>query len=105
MKKTKDTLDKPTQKKREKILCLIGYIIVPLFFIILYLIMFMSYEDLYQSYVQADRSVPTIIHDVYFYLPRIGEIFQHIAVHFMTLSTSFGADLFFRLLQPLCLSY
>jgi len=97
MKKTKDVLDKPTQKKREKILCLIGYIIVPLFFIILYLIMFMSYEDLYQSYVQADRSVPTIIHDVYFYLPRIGEIFQHIAVHFMTLSTSFGADLLFRL--------
>lgn len=101
MKLHKKTLPKKQASNSEKVLCIIGYSIIPIFFIILYCIMFMSYEDLYQSYAWADKTVPEITQQIYFQLPRIGEIFQRIAVHFMSLSTSFGLDLLFRLITAI----
>ncbi len=98
MKKAQKTISTAQSIKREKITCIIGYLLVPLFFVLLYCLMFMSYEDLHQSYTEANMSSPEIIHNIYFYIPRIGEFFQHLAVHNMSLSVSLGLDIIFRLL-------
>ena len=61
----------------------------------------MSYEDIYQSYAWHDKNVPEIIKSIYLFIPHTGEIFQRIAAHFMTISTSFSPDLFFRIITAL----
>lgn len=81
----------------ERKVCIFGYALVPIFFIILYFLMTETYEDLYQSNLGAEMSVGGIVKDVYGYIPRLGEFYQRIAVHFMTPQLSFGMDMVFRL--------
>lgn len=92
---------KHAHPKRERIICSIGYIIIPLFFLTLYLIMYMSYEDIYQSYAGSSSSTLDIINVTYHALPRIGELYQRVAVHFMDISTSFGLNLCFRIITAI----
>ncbi len=87
-----------SNKKIEKIICRIGYILVPVFFILLYTLMTETYEDIMQGNLDAAKSIGDIIVGVYNYIPRIGEFYQRIAAHYMTPQVSFGPDLFFRLL-------
>lgn len=89
-----------SEKKRglEKYICLIGYLIVPCFFVVLYCIMLMSYEELNQKFPEMTKTIPEILYGILNYIPRAGEFYQHTAVHYMTLSMSFGLDLLFRLL-------
>jgi len=82
----------------EQWLCLFGYILIPLFFITLYFLMTETYEDIYQGEANAESSVGNIIIYIYKYLPRLGEFYQRIAVHFMTPQLSFGPDMLFRLI-------
>ncbi|MDO4612094.1 MAG: hypothetical protein Q4B29_01370 [Candidatus Saccharibacteria bacterium] len=42
--------------------------------------------------------MPEILRDIYAYLPRVGEFFQRVAIHFMTPQLSFGSDMVFRLI-------
>lgn len=58
-----------------------------------------TYEDIFQANIHKESSLPTIFGDVYNYIPRLGEFYQRIAVHFMTFQTSFGMDMLFRLLN------
>ncbi len=81
-----------------KILCVLAYIVPAVFFVVFYLLMTMTYEDTMQRNSQATDGLGTILVEVYNYIPRIGEFFQRIAVHFMTFQTSFGLDLVFRLI-------
>lgn len=83
--------------KRSQVICLISYLIVPVFFLVLYLAMTMNYEDIYQRAAYLDDSVGTVIYRIYHWLPRTGEIYQRLAVHLMTPQLSFGLDLIFRL--------
>ncbi len=82
----------------EQKLSLVGYLIVPIFFIIMYLLMTETYEDIMQGNSEATMSVPGILNSIYHYIPRIGEFYQHIAVHFMTAQASLGLDIVFRLI-------
>lgn len=83
--------------KRSQVICFISYLIVPVFFVVLYLAMTMNYEDLYQREAYLDDSVGTVLDRIYHWLPRTGEIWQRLAVHLMTPQLSFGWDLVFRL--------
>lgn len=83
--------------KFERTLCIIGYLIVPTFFIILYCLMLMSYEDLHQSYSEMNMTIPGILNRIFHYIPRAGEFFQHVAVHHMSLTAAIGLDIIFRL--------
>lgn len=83
--------------KRSQAVCLISYLIVPVFFLVLYLTMTMNYEDIYQREAYLDDSVGTVIYRIYHWLPRTGEIYQRLAVHLMTPQLSFGLDLVFRI--------
>lgn len=85
----------------EKWLCIISYAIVPIFFLILYFLMTETYEDLYQYNVHAEAPLSEIVNNIYNYLPRIGEFYQRIAVHFMTPQVTFGPDMVFRTLNAL----
>lgn len=89
------------QDKTKKYLCIFGYILVPLFFVILYFLMTETYEDLLQGNANANDSVGTIFQVIYNYLPRVGEFYQRIAVHFMTPQLSFGLDMIFRLITAM----
>ena len=92
-------MKKDTKKERiKKWLCICGYAIVPLFFVIMYFLMTETYEDIMQANSEAAMSVGGIINRIYRYIPRLGEFYQHIAVHYMTPQASFGLDLFFRLI-------
>ena len=82
----------------KKWLCIIGYAIVPTFFVILYLLMTETYEDIMQGNSEALLSVGGILNKIYNYIPRLGEFYQHIAVHSMTPQLTFGWDMFFRLI-------
>lgn len=82
----------------ERKICVLGYALVPLFFVVLYLLMTETYEDIRQSNIDATLSVGGIVDSVYHYIPRLGEFYQHLAVHYMTPQASFGPDLVFRLL-------
>lgn len=84
-----------------KILCLCGYLIVFLFFVLLYFLMTETYEDISQYNSGAGMSVPGILVYVYNYIPRLGEFFQRIAVHFMTPQLSLGSDLVLRIVIAL----
>ena len=94
-------MNKEVDKKHiftEKRLCLCGYIIIPIFFIILYFLMTETYEDIHQNNLDYSLSVGGILERVYNYIPRLGEFFQRIAAHYMTKQASFGLDAFFRFL-------
>lgn len=84
--------------KSKKVWCIVGYAMVPVFFAILYLLMTETYEDIMQGNSEATMSVGGIINRIYNYIPRLGEFYQHIAVHFMTPQVSFGLDMIFRLI-------
>lgn len=83
----------------EQKLSLCGYLLIPLFFIILYFLMTETYEDVFQTNMHKDSSVGEIVGYVNSFIPRIGEFYQRIAVHFMTFQVSFGLDMVFRLLN------
>lgn len=87
--------------KREKWLCIFGYALVPVFFVLLYLLMTKTYEDLLQGLAHEEQSVGEILRYVYGYIPRLGEFFQHIATHFMTPQASFGLDMLFRVMTAM----
>lgn len=82
---------------RRRLICLLAYLIVPIFFAILYLTMTMNYEDLYQRAANLDDSIGTVLYRTYHWLPRTGELYQRMAIHFMTPQLSLGLDLVFRL--------
>ncbi|RYC74950.1 DUF6056 family protein [Candidatus Nanosyncoccus alces] len=84
--------------KRERWLCIFGYALVPVFFVILYFLMTETYEDIMQGNSEALLSVGGIMNKIYHYIPRLGEFYQHIAVHSMTPQLSFGWDMVFRLI-------
>ena len=81
----------------EQKLSLCGYLLIPIFFVVMYLLMTETYEDIMQANSEANMSVPGIINRIYHYIPRLGEFYQHIAVHFMTAQASLGLDMVFRL--------
>lgn len=82
----------------EQKLSLFGYLLIPIFFAVMYLLMTETYEDVMQGNSEANMSVPGIIDRIYHYIPRLGEFYQHIAVHFMTAQASLGLDTVFRLI-------
>ncbi|MBR2710059.1 hypothetical protein IKF02_00280 [Candidatus Saccharibacteria bacterium] len=85
------------KKKFERNICIFGYILVPVFFVILYLLMTKTYEDISMGNARSDSSVFGILNHVYHYIPRLGEFYQQTAARFMTEQVSFGPDLLFRL--------
>lgn len=87
--------------KYEKIFCLIGFAIVPIFLLATMLSQTMSYEDLYHKSHHSNSSLATVIDETYHFLPRIGEIYQRIAVHYMTPQLTFGPDIIFRSITAL----
>lgn len=89
------TQSKLTPNKVFYITC---YAIVPIFFMIFYIFMTKTYEDLLQTHSNRHQTMPEIFSMVYNYIPRLGEFYQRIVMQFMTTQVSFGADLFFRLL-------
>ncbi len=94
-------MEKRGAEKKEnfkKYLCIVGYVMVPLFFALLYLLMTETYEDIMQGNSEALMSVGGIMDRIYNYIPRLGEFYQHIAVHFMTPQASLGLDVVFRLI-------
>ena len=106
MTKNKVIQDEPTKflaklssfcRKHEKQISIIGFLIIPLFFTVAILSATFSYEDFYQQASRIDAHPGQILNEVYHYIPRIGELYQHLAIHFMTPQLSFGTDLIFRL--------
>ncbi len=85
----------------QKWVCVVGYAMVPIFFTILYFLMTETYEDIMQGNSEATKTVPEIISSIYHYIPRLGEFYQHIAVHFMTAQVSFGPDMIFRFITAM----
>lgn len=81
-----------------KIFYIACYAIVPVFFAIAYIFMTKAHEDLTQTYFDYGKTTPELLHQIYHYIPRIGEFYQHVVMQFMTAQVSFGPDLFFRLL-------
>ena len=90
---------KETTSKRQQIISILCFLIVPLFFTILYFMMFMSYEDIFQKNMSANSSLSETLTYVYNYIPRIGEFYQRTAVRYMTITPSFSLDIFFRLMD------
>ena len=90
--------------KYKVILCVVGYAMIPLFFVLLYLLMTETYEDIMQGNSGASKSVGGIINEIYNYIPRLGEFYQRIAVHFMTPQVSLGMDVVFRLITAMIAS-
>lgn len=87
--------------KMEKIVCAIMFAFVPIFFIILYMLMTGTYEDIAQRSYHIGSDIPTILKETYSYIPRLGEFYQRIAIHFMDAQTQFGVGMVFRLLLGL----
>lgn len=89
------TQSKLTTSKLFYIAC---YAIVPLFFAIFYIFMTKTYEDLLQTHSNYRQSMPELFHEIYHYIPRLGEFYQRIAMQLTTTQVSFGTDLLFRLI-------
>lgn len=81
-----------------KIYYIACYAIAPLFFMIFYIFMTKTYEDLFQTHLNHGQSIPEILSGIYHYIPRLGEFYQRIVMQFTTTQVSLGSDLFFRLL-------
>ena len=90
---------KENKNKKQRLISIACFLIVPLFFTILYSMMFMSYEDIFQKNMSANSSLTETWEYVYNYIPRIGEFYQRTAVRYMTITPSFGLDIFFRLMD------
>lgn len=90
------------QKERNltliKIFYITCYAIVPLFFVIFYIFMTKTYEDILHTRWHYHQALPDIFSHVYHFIPRLGEFYQRIVMQFMTTQVSFGFDLCFRLL-------
>lgn len=87
------------ERKATKIICLACYIIVPIFFCILYLLMTLSYEDILHTNWNAGGSVGDLLVTVYNYLPRLGEFYQHLAMWFMDVQTTLSFGIILRLVD------
>lgn len=87
------------ERKTTKIICMACYIIVPVFFCILYLLMTTSYEDVLHHNWHAQSNTGNILAYVYHYLPRLGEFYQNLIMRFMDAQTTFGLGTIFRLLD------
>lgn len=87
------------ERKVTKAICMACYIIVPVFFCLLYLLMTMSYEDILHTKWNAGGSIVDLLVTVYNYLPRLGEFYQHVAMWFMDIQTTLGFGLILRLLD------
>lgn len=91
----------PAKKSKipQKLRIIACYAIVPVFFTIIYFMMYMTYEDIFQKNQALYKGLPEIWAYVYNFIPRLGEFYQRTAVHYMTIRPSFGLDLLFRLLD------
>lgn len=89
------------EQKMMKIICIACYIIVPIFFCILYLLMTLSYEDVLHTKWNAGGSVFDLLSTVYHYLPRLGEFYQHLAMWFMDMQTALGLGLILRIVDAI----
>lgn len=87
--------------KKEKVLCLVGYALVPVFFVALYFLMTETLEDIIQADWGKNMSIGGILRGTYNVVPRLGEYYQRIAVHYMTPQLSFGLDMVFRLITAI----
>ena len=90
--------------KIKNIICLLGYLLVPIFFIILYFLMTETIEDIWQGKSVVGMSLLDNLSKTYHNIPRLGEFFQFIAVSNMTPHLTFGLDLVFRLITALVAS-
>lgn len=81
----------------QKIRIIACYAIVPVFFTFIYFMMYMTFEDIFQKNKNLNNDLPTILNSIYNYIPRLGEFYQRIAVHYMTIRPSFGPDMLLRL--------
>ena len=86
-------------KSRRKVIAIILFIIPCLFFLMAYLLMSMSGEDVIQSGMSSEKSLPEILSWVYFYIPRIGEFITWPVATILSYQTSFGLDLLVRLID------
>ncbi len=101
----KKGVDERSEKSNfQKWICIIGYAMVPVFFTVMYFLMTETYEDIMQGNSESTKTVPEIIDSIYHYIPRLGEFYQHIAVHFMTAQVSFGLDMIFRFITAMIAS-
>lgn len=89
------------EHKVMKAVCMACYIVVPVFFALLYLLMTMSYEDILHTRWNAGGSIGDLLVTVYNYLPRLGEFYQHVAMWFMDVQTTLGFGLILRLIDAL----
>lgn len=89
------------EHKVMKAICMACYIVAPVFFALLYLLMTMSYEDILHTHWNAGGSVGDLFVTVYHYLPRLGEFYQHLAMWFMDVQTTLGFGLILRLIDAL----
>lgn len=85
------------RKKATYIICISCYAIAPIFFILLYLLMTMSYEDILHRSWHSQDSASNILAYVYHYLPRLGEFYQHLTMRFMDIQASLGFGIVLRL--------
>lgn len=85
----------------EKYICIFLFLVVPLFFTILYFLMTESYEDILHYSSDMNSDILKLLDGIYHYIPRLGEFYQRIATHFMSIQFSFGLDAIFRLLSVL----
>lgn len=90
--------DKIKNKKLEKIICITLFAFVPIFFITLYMLMTETYEDIAQRSYHIGSDIPIIFREIYEFIPRLGEFYQRISIHFMETQAQFGIGMAFRLM-------
>lgn len=86
-------------KKSKKILAVLLFCLPCIFFVLAYLTMSMSGEDVAQANMSSGKDFPSLIAWVYHYIPRIGEFVTWPVATGLTYQTSFGFDLFVRMVD------
>ena len=82
----------------EKWVCLFGYLLVPLFFVLLYLLMTQSFEDIWQGTYTDRAGFDGAFSFVFHKIGRLGDYLAYSAGTLMTPQVSMGIDIVLRLL-------
>jgi len=85
----------------EKVFCAASYTLIGAFFLSLYMLMTMGFEDLYQKAAYLNASLAENLVATFKYIPRLGEFYQKATIVHMDAQVSSVADVIFRVLIAL----
>ena len=89
-------------KKFKTIPYIVGFAVIPLFFVIMTLMMTLSGEDILHKTHASSQTWTQTVHHVYNYLPRLGEFFQRLSIEFYDYQVNdFGIGTLLRLFDAL----